>query len=168
MAIKNGMNYIDTAPFYGRGESQKILGVALKDVPREAYYIATAIAKYDQTSERRFNFTAKKVTESFENSLENLGLSYVDIIQVSYKTLAIGRRIMLNTKTYHFQIHDTEWKEENLDIILTETLPTLQGFINTGKARFIGISAWPMSVLKRAIERAPASSFDVSIRSLMN
>ncbi|EDW34434.1 GL21588 [Drosophila persimilis] len=40
-ALKSGINYIDTAPWYGQGRSEEVLGQALKDVPRESYYIAT-------------------------------------------------------------------------------------------------------------------------------
>jgi len=40
-AIKSGINYIDVAPWYGHGKAETVLGKALKDVPRKAYYIAT-------------------------------------------------------------------------------------------------------------------------------
>ena len=42
-ALKAGINYIDTAPWYGQGLSEKRLGMALKDLPRKAYYIATKV-----------------------------------------------------------------------------------------------------------------------------
>merc|ERR1719187_1377720 len=40
-ALEQGINYIDTAPWYGQGRSERVLGMALKDIPRKAYYIAT-------------------------------------------------------------------------------------------------------------------------------
>lgn len=82
-AIKSGVNYIDTAPWYGQGKSEQVLGRALKDVPREAYYIATKVGRYELEVEKQFNFSAKKVTEGFNDSLRYLGLDYVDVIQVS-------------------------------------------------------------------------------------
>ena len=42
-AIKLGVNYVDTAPFYGQGESERRLGIALKNIPRNAFYIATKV-----------------------------------------------------------------------------------------------------------------------------
>lgn len=81
-AIKVGINYIDTAPFYGQGCSEEVLGRALKDVPRSAYYLATKVGRYENTYEGMFDFSAKKTRASIEKSLELLGLEYVDVIQV--------------------------------------------------------------------------------------
>lgn len=40
-AIKSGINLIDTAPWYGHGKSEMVLGEALRDIPRQAYYLTT-------------------------------------------------------------------------------------------------------------------------------
>jgi len=45
-ALKKGINYIDTAAWYGHGLSEKRLGIALKNVPRNAYYIASKACRY--------------------------------------------------------------------------------------------------------------------------
>jgi hypothetical protein len=45
-ALKKGINYIDTAAWYGHGLSEKRLGIALKNIPRKAYYIATKACRY--------------------------------------------------------------------------------------------------------------------------
>ena len=42
-ALLQGINYIDTAPWYGHGRSEEVLGQALKSIPRQAYYIATKV-----------------------------------------------------------------------------------------------------------------------------
>lgn len=42
-ALKSGINFIDTAPWYGAGVSEKRLGLALKHIPRDKYYIATKV-----------------------------------------------------------------------------------------------------------------------------
>ena len=39
-ALDSGMNFIDTSPYYGRGMSEVLLGTALKDVPRDQYYLS--------------------------------------------------------------------------------------------------------------------------------
>lgn len=81
-AIKSGINYIDTAPWYGQGKSEEIIGKALKDIPREAYYIATKIGRYEIEVAKQMNFTGAKTRESVDKSLALLGLDYVDVIQV--------------------------------------------------------------------------------------
>lgn len=138
-AIKSGINYIDTAPYYGQGRSEKILGKALKGVPRETYYIATKVARYGLNIEDQFDFSAKRTMESIDTSLNYLGLDFIDIIQ----------------------IHDVEFAE-NLDIVINETLPALEEARKEGKTRFIGITGYPLNVLKEAILKAPGR-FDVQL-----
>lgn len=130
-AIGRGINYIDTAYWYGQGKSEKILGKALKEVPRSAYYIATKVGRYELDKKRQFDFSAKATRESIQRSLDNLGLDYVDMIQ----------------------IHDIEYAD-NFDILLNETLPVLEETVKEGKARFIGVTGYPLDTLKRFIEAA--------------
>ncbi|XP_045584178.1 uncharacterized protein [Procambarus clarkii] len=131
LAVKSGINYIDTAPYYGNGRSEEVIGKALKDVPRRAYYIATKVGRYEFAIERMFDFSAERVERSVERSLKLLGLDYVDVIQV----------------------HDLEFAE-SLDIVLKETLPALKKVVEQGKARFIGITGYNVSVLKEVVERS--------------
>lgn len=136
-AIKQGINYIDTAPWYGQGRSEALLGKALKGIPRQAYYIATKVGRYEIDPKFMFNFTAKKTEQSFDKSLELLGLDYVDVIQ----------------------IHDIDFSP-TLDIILEQTLPELSKKVNQGKAKYIGVTGYKLSVLKECIER---SSVNISV-----
>lgn len=131
-AIKKGINYIDTAPFYGGGRSETTLGKALKGIPRQAYYIATKVGRYLVKDQKNmFDFTSEKTRKSFEKSLHLLELDYVDVIQ----------------------IHDIEFAP-SLDIILTQTLPELSKQVADNKAKYIGITGYPVSVLKECIERS--------------
>jgi len=88
-ALKSGVNYIDTAPFYGEGRSETTLGVCLKDIPRSAYYIATKVARYSLETSRAFDFSYENTLKSVDESLKRLQLDYVDLIQVgvSYNTV---------------------------------------------------------------------------------
>lgn len=81
-ALRSGLNYIDTAPYYGQGRSEKVIGKALEGVPREAYYIATKVARYEVPPKKQFDFSYEKTLESVDVSLKYLGLDYVDLIQV--------------------------------------------------------------------------------------
>src|SRR5215216_2181740 len=58
VALECGLNIIDTSPFYGRGMSEVLLGVALKGVPRKDYMLCTKLGRYDLG---HFDFSAKRV-----------------------------------------------------------------------------------------------------------
>lgn len=130
-ALKKGINYIDTAPYYGHGESEEVLGKILEGVPRKAYYLATKIGRYDRELKTQFNFTAEKTKESIDMSLKRMKLTYVDILQV----------------------HDIEFAP-SLDMVLNETLPTVQEIVKSGKARFIGVTGYPVRTLAECVEKS--------------
>src|SRR4051794_26609269 len=77
VALDLGMNFIDTSPFYGRGMSEVLLGIALKGVPRDSYTLGTKLGRYDVA---HFDFSAKRVAESIDVSLHRMGVEYLDII----------------------------------------------------------------------------------------
>src|SRR5215210_8392898 len=81
VAIENGINLIDTAPYYGRTTAETVLGKALREIPREKYLLATKVGRYDKDQDG-FDFSAEGVTRSVDESLERLGVDYVDFIQV--------------------------------------------------------------------------------------
>src|SRR6266446_820664 len=76
VALDAGMNFIDTSPFYGRGMSEVLLGIALRGVPRERYFLGTKLGRYDL---QHFDFSAKRVAESVDVSLHRLGTDHLDI-----------------------------------------------------------------------------------------
>lgn len=105
----------------------------MKQIPREAYYIATKVGRYNKPGTYdQFDYSAKRTRESVEKSLQLLGVDVIDVIQ----------------------IHDIEF-EENLEPVLNECLPTLEKLREEGKIRFIGVSAYPLSRLKEAITLSP-------------
>ena len=76
VAIDSGMNFIDTSPYYGRGMSEVLLGQVLPEIPRDKYYLGTKLGRY---APRHFDFTAKRVEESIDISLERMKVDYLDI-----------------------------------------------------------------------------------------
>ncbi|MCL4108187.1 UNVERIFIED_CONTAM: hypothetical protein GTU68_066110 [Idotea baltica] len=118
VALDCGMNFIDTSPFYGRGMSEVLLGVALKDVPRDSYVLGSKLGRYDGT---HFDFSAKRVAESVDVSLHRMGVDHLDIMLC----------------------HDIEFVDRQQ--IVDETLPALRKIKEQGKVRFIGISGYPMN-----------------------
>jgi L-galactose dehydrogenase len=120
-ALECGMNFIDTSPFYGRGMSEVLLGVALKGVPRESYTLCTKLGRYDLA---HFDFSAKRVAESVDVSLHRLGTDHLDIVLC----------------------HDIEFVP--MQQIVDETLPALRKAQQAGKVKLIGISGYPMKAFK--------------------
>jgi len=126
-ALDLGMNFIDTSPFYGRGMSECLLGVALRDVPRDRYYLGTKLGRYDR---EHFDFSARRVVESVDVSLSRLGVEYLDIMLC----------------------HDIEFVE--MSQIVEETLPALRKIQQQGKVRFVGISGYPMNIFRYVLDRS--------------
>src|SRR5580700_608237 len=101
VALDLGMNFIDTSPFYGRGMSECLLGVALRGVPRDRYLLGTKLGRYDVN---HFDFSARRVVESVDVSLHRLGvehldiilchdIEFVDMVQIVEETLPALRRV---------------------------------------------------------------------------
>src|SRR5579864_262983 len=63
VALDLGLNFIDTSPYYGRGLSECLLGIALRDVPRDSYILGTKLGRYDVG---HFDFSARRVAESID------------------------------------------------------------------------------------------------------
>ena len=45
-AVDNGINFIDVSPYYGHLKAEMVLGKALKEIPREKYYLSTKVGRY--------------------------------------------------------------------------------------------------------------------------
>jgi len=80
-ALKAGLNYIVTAPFYGQGKSEEVLGKALRRVPRHTYYIGTK-GRYGASWGTAFDFSEERILSEFDLSLRRLQLPYVDLLQI--------------------------------------------------------------------------------------
>ena len=70
-AMEHGINYYDTAWGYHGGQSELVIGRALKRYPRESYYLATKFPGYDLSN-------MDKVEEIFEKQLKKCGVEYFD------------------------------------------------------------------------------------------
>jgi D-threo-aldose 1-dehydrogenase len=92
-----GVRYFDTAPHYGLGLSERRLGAALRDRPRDAFTVSTKVGRRLEpvadgerpddegyavapTHRRVWDFTRDGVLRSLESSLERLGLDRVDVL----------------------------------------------------------------------------------------
>jgi L-galactose dehydrogenase len=126
VALDLGMNFIDTSPYYGRGLSECLLGIALRGVPRDRYILGTKLGRYDP---RHFDFSARRVAESVDVSLQRMGVERLDIVLC----------------------HDIEFVE--MAQIVEETLPALRRLQQQGKVRFVGVSGYPMKIFRYVLDR---------------
>jgi aryl-alcohol dehydrogenase-like predicted oxidoreductase len=126
VALEVGLNFIDTSPFYGRGMSEVLLGIALRGVPRESYTLCTKFGRYDL---QHFDFSAKRVAESVDVSLHRLGTDHLDIILC----------------------HDIEFVP--MQQIVDETIPALRKIQAAGKVRYIGFSGYPMKIFRFILDQ---------------
>lgn len=96
-AFKQGITYLDTAPHYGKGTSERRIGIAIKGLDRSKMVISTKIGRLlnpsttdiddffldaDNTVERKMDFSAAAVRRSLEESLGKLGIDSVDILYI--------------------------------------------------------------------------------------
>ena len=77
-AFRLGINFFDTSPFYGNTKSETVLGKALVGLPRDQIVVATKVGRYGQDD---FDFSPETIKERFQESLQRLQLSYVDVLQ---------------------------------------------------------------------------------------
>ena len=131
VALDHGMNLIDSSPYYGRGLSESLLGFALDGIPRDSYYLCTKLGRYAPT---HFDYSAKRVRESIDISLERMRTDHLDIILC----------------------HDIEFVD--MKQIWEETIPELQKIKQEGKIKHIGVSGYPMKIFREA---AANSEIDV-------
>ncbi|MBR0433655.1 MAG: aldo/keto reductase [Bacteroidaceae bacterium] len=72
-AIAHGVNYFDTAPMYGGGRNEDVVGQTLSRYPRDKYYVATKMSNQNQ---QLWDFDRAK--EMYENSFRKLRVDYID------------------------------------------------------------------------------------------
>ena len=114
-ALEVGINFFDTADIYSMGESEKVLGRALKDFARrEEVVIATKVYHPMGDKPNRSGLSRKYILHAIDDSLKRLGTDYVDL----------------------YQIH--RWDKETP---IEETLEALHDVVKAGKARYIGASS---------------------------
>ena len=120
-AIEAGVNFFDTADMYGGGESEIVVGRAMKQLARrDEAVIATKVYYPVRPDANGRGLSRKAIFAAIDASLQRLGSDYVDI----------------------YQIH--RWDSETP---IEETLDALHDVVRSGKARYLGASsmfAWQL------------------------
>lgn len=135
-ALEGGINFIDTSPAYGGTVSELRLGMALRGVPRENYYLGTKIGSYSE-SRGDYDFSKASTERSVEHSLVRLGVDYLDLVQC----------------------HDIEFGDH--EQVIHEALPTLLKLKEQGIVRHIGLTGLPLKIFPSILDRVDAGVVDV-------
>ncbi|MBR0180199.1 MAG: aldo/keto reductase [Prevotella sp.] len=144
-AVDNGINFIDVSPYYGHLKAEMVLGKALKEIPREKYYLSTKVGRYGKDGVNTWDYSAKRVTDSVYESMERLNVDYIDLINV----------------------HDIEFQGDmdgGLQKICDETLPALVALKKKGVVGHVGITDLQPENLKWVIEHCEAGT----VESILN
>jgi aryl-alcohol dehydrogenase-like predicted oxidoreductase len=116
-ALDAGINFIDTADVYSRGESEEIVGKALAGGRRDSVVLATKVhGKMHDTDPNQFGNSRRWIVAEVENSLRRLKTDHIDL----------------------YQIHRPE-----PDTDIDETLGALSDLVHAGKVRCVGSSTFP-------------------------
>jgi aryl-alcohol dehydrogenase-like predicted oxidoreductase len=122
-ALDAGVNFIDTADVYSRGESEEIVGKALAGGRREHVVLATKVHGKMGDDPNEFGNSRRWIIREVENSLRRLKTDWIDL----------------------YQIHRPEF-----DTDIDETLGALSDLVQAGKVRYIGSSTFPASAIVEA------------------
>jgi aryl-alcohol dehydrogenase-like predicted oxidoreductase len=134
-AVDNGINFIDVSPYYGHLKAEIVLGKALKEIPRDKYYLSTKVGRYGKDGKNYWDYSAERVTESVYESMERLNIDFIDLINV----------------------HDVEFQGDlpgGLQKVVDETLPALVKLREKGVVGHVGITDLQPENLKWVIEHS--------------
>ena len=135
VAVDNGINFIDVSPYYGHLKAEMVLGKALREIPRDKYYLSTKVGRYGKDGVNIWDYSARRVTESVYESMERLGVDYIDLINV----------------------HDIEFQagmEGGLQKVVDETLPALVSLRQKGVVGHVGITDLQPENLRWVVEHS--------------
>lgn len=145
-----GITTIDTAPVYGFGKSEELIGQALDGVPRDRYQLLTKFGMNWESEDGEFHFDTQdnegnpvkmykwaapeKVKKECEDSLRRLKTDYIDL----------------------YQIH---WPDSTTPV--AETMETLNDLIKEGKIRAAGVCNFPVELVDEALKHIQLTSNQV-------
>ena len=133
-ALELGVNWIDTAAVYGLGHSEEVVGRAMREWSGARPLLFTkCVRRLDVTGKITHNHTAASIREECEDSLRRLQTGAIDL----------------------YQMH---WPPPDNGPGLEEAWTTMAALQKEGKARWIGVSNFDASQMKRAMAIAPVTS----------
>ena len=134
-----GINWIDTAPVYGLGHSETVVGRAIKGLPKRPYIFTKCSLVWNKSRTVSHNLQAASIRQEAESSLKRLGVDTIDL----------------------YQIHWPAWSgnpESASPGSIEEAVTALADLKAEGKIRRIGVSNFNPQQMQRAISVAPIAS----------
>ena len=124
-AVKNGINVLDTAPWYGHGTSEVVIGYAMdqKKLDRRKIVINTKVGRYDAKESKQFDFSYNATIESCKRSLERMRCDYIDVLQ----------------------LHDPEFCPD-ISILMEHTIPAMIECKRRGWVKALGLTGYPLEI----------------------
>ncbi|MDH5401584.1 MAG: aldo/keto reductase family protein [Candidatus Heimdallarchaeota archaeon] len=122
-AVDNGVNFIDVADVYAKGESERVLGEFLPDYERSDLVISSKVFGQMSDNPNNRGLSKKHISESIEKSLNRLNTDYLDIYFA-----------------HRFDYHTP----------LEETVRAFNDLIDNGSILYWGTSTWFPSEIERA------------------
>lgn len=141
VAIEGGINFIDVSPYYGHYKAETVLGKALKNIPRDKYFLSTKVGRYGKDGVNTWDYSAKRATESVYESMERLGVDFIDLINV----------------------HDIEFQAAlpgGLQKVVDETLPALVDLKKKGVVGHVGITDLQLENLQWVIDHSETGTVE--------
>ena len=157
-AIDCGINLLDTAPWYGHGISECVIGLALtfkdnkdelnssecplstlKDInfARDDIIINTKVGRYESDPQRMFDFSAKRMRSSVILSIERMKCKYINVIQ----------------------LHDPEFSP-SLELLVDHCVPALCKLRQEGFVRAIGLTGYPLEIQHQILVKCGDKGMD--------
>jgi len=136
-ALEIGIDLLDTADMYGRGENEKLVGRAIAD-RRDEVTLATkfGIVRGDDPTSRGVNGSPAYVREAIDASLQRLGVDHVDL---------------------HYQ------HRVDPDVPIEETVGAMAEAVGAGKVRYLGLSEAAPETIRRAHATHPISAVQTEL-----
>jgi aryl-alcohol dehydrogenase-like predicted oxidoreductase len=146
-SVERGINWIDTAPIYGMGHSEKVVAQALREIggdQRPLVFTKCSIV-WDDEKNVGHSLKADSIRNEIEDSLQRLGVDVLDLVQV----------------------HRPSWPIGAPDPDLEEGWTTLAEQEEAGKIRHIAVSNFDVGQMERAQAIAPITSLQPPYSMLM-
>eukprot|EP00968_Pinguiococcus_pyrenoidosus_P026000 scaffold7052_cov254-Pinguiococcus_pyrenoidosus.AAC.5 len=165
-ALRCGVNFIDTAVWYGQGRAERILGDVLQEVPPQAYYIGTKACRYDRDVATMFDFSYVLGSRAWKRGVSPAVWMTGRLGHCRAWTRAwnacVSKLLMLFSamgtphavSPKHNQVHDPEFAD-TIEQVLDEVLPALDQCRQEGKAKFVGVTGYPLSC-QRYLHQQPS------------
>jgi aryl-alcohol dehydrogenase-like predicted oxidoreductase len=132
-ALDLGVTCIDTAPIYGFGHAEEVVGKALGSRRKDVVLITKCGIRWAEGGKRVWDGSRESILKEMEESLTRLGTDYVDLYLVHYSPARLGTP-------------------------MEETIRALQDIKASGKARYVGVSNYVLDEMKEAVNYGPLTT----------